>query len=350
MPAPDDPSARDAADWGRLQGRTVELLRREDLRVSRAPTGAEIVRGLGFDVNLVYEREIDLSADRIVFIGGNPIWYRRTLERIAALPREQRPVVIVWHTEPLPMPPEAGFPRERLTTREVVKIVLRDRRVNDHYSNARYLEQLDRDGSATVLAVATGAYQAFLAGRRVHADFVPVGYHEGDGRLLGLERDIDAVFLGDYRIRRRRRILRRVEREGIDIQTLGSNTPEKGYWGDARTELLNRTKIMLNIPRLPGHLPDIRLIVGMANGALVVSEPMYLPAPYVPGEHYVEATVDELAETVRCYLDDEDARRRITSAAHRFVTEGLTLEGSFRQLFRLASERSGSTASARAVA
>ena len=104
---------------------------------------------------------------------------------------------------------------------------------------------------------------------------------------------------------------------------------------------MNRATIALNIPRLEGHLPDVRLIVAMANGALVVSEPLYLPEPYVPGVHYVEAPAERLAETIREYLADEAARRRITEEAHRFVTTELTLERSFARLLRLAAEGLG---------
>lgn len=322
-----------------IRGRPIEHLYRADIKVTRAPIAGEILRGLGFDVRVVVEAEIDLSPDRIVFCGGNPLWYRRTLGKIAGLPPDQRPLVVVWHTEPLPMPDAAGLPREPLTLREVAKIALRDRRINDWWSSARYLRALGAQGTATVLAVATGAYQAYLAEVGVAVDFVPVGYHEDDGRLLGLERDVDTLFLGDYRIRRRRRILASLEREGVDVVVLGSHSPVEGVWGDSRTELLNRTKIVLNLPRLQGHLPDIRLIVAMANGALVVSEPLYLPAPFVPGVHYVEARSDELASTVRNYLAEDEERGRIAAAGHAFVTQGLTLEGSFRRLLELAGER-----------
>ena len=122
---------------------------------------------------------------------------------------------------------------------------------------------------------------------------MPLGYHPSHGRLLDRERDVDVIFLGDFRLPRRRRILRLLEREGVDVLTLGDySNPE--LWGEGRVELMNRVKVALNIPRLEGHLPDVRLVVAMANGALVVSEPLYLPEPYVPGVHYVEAPVDRL--------------------------------------------------------
>jgi hypothetical protein len=315
----------------------VELLVREDLAMSSAPIAVETLAGLGVSARTVVERDVDLSRDRLVWIGGNPRWYRRTLDRIQRLPKAERPHVLVWHTEPLPMPRAAAMRGERLTTRELAKIVLRDRRVNDHYSNARYLRQLAAQGTADVLAVATRAYQAYLERESVETELVPLGYHPSHGRLLHRERDVDVIFLGDFRLPRRRRILRRLEHEGVEILKLGDySNPE--LWGEGRVELMNRVKIALNIPRLQGHLPDVRLLVAMANGALVISEPLYLPEPYEPGVHYVEAPVEQLAETIRRYLADDDARRRITDEAHRFVTTELTLERSFTRLLDLARE------------
>jgi Glycosyl transferases group 1 len=321
----------------RLAGRSVELLVREDLAMSSAPLAVEVLESLGMPARTVVEPDVDLSPDRIVWVGGNPRWYRRTLERIAALPADERPLVLVWHTEPLPMPDAAGLRGQTLTARERVKVVLRDRRVNDHYSNSRYLRQLAAQGTADVLAVATGAYRAYLEQEGIAAELVPLGYHPSHGRLLDGERDIDVIFLGDFRLPRRRRILRRLGREGVGVVTLGDYVnPE--LWGEGRVELMNRVKIALNIPRLEGHLPDLRLLVAMANGALVVSEPLYLPEPYVPGVHYVEAPVEELAQTIRHYSADEGARLQITDTAHRFVTTELTLDRSFSRLLDLAAE------------
>jgi hypothetical protein len=315
----------------------VELLVREDLAMSSAPIAVETLAALGVSARTVVERDVDLSPGRLVWVGGNPRWYRRTLERVAALPRAERPLVLVWHTEPLPMPRAAGMSRQLLTTRELGKLVLRDRRVNDHYSNARYLRRLAAEGTVDVLAVATRAYQAYLEQEGVATELVPLGYHPSHGRLLGRERDVDVVFLGDFRLPRRRRILRRLEREGVAVLALGDYSNPQ-LWGEGRVELMNRVKVALNIPRLEGHLPDVRLVVAMANGALVVSEPLYLPEPYVPGVHYVEAPVDRLAETIHHYVADEDARRRITGEAHRFVTIELTLERSFSRLLDLVRE------------
>jgi hypothetical protein len=147
----------DDAAFERLRGHSIELLVREDITMSSAPVAAEVLQGLGFPVRLVAEEAVDLSPDKLVLAAGATRSYRRTLERIAALPSARRPVTIVWHTEPLPMPRACGVRRQPLTVREVGKIVLRDRRVNDHYSNARFLRGLARAGFVDALVVAARA-------------------------------------------------------------------------------------------------------------------------------------------------------------------------------------------------
>lgn len=322
--------------WKSLRSRRIDQLVREDVPMSSAPITAETLRGLGFDVHLVTERELELAPDRLLFVAGNPRAYRRTLARLASTDPAKRPTTIVWHTEPLPMPRAAGLRRELLTTRELAKIVLRDRRINDHYSNARYLKSLARTSVVDAFAVATRAYQAYLAEQGVDVAFVPLGHHPAFGENRDRERDIDVLFLGDFRLRRRRRILRRLRRDGIDVLTLGDYSDPR-LWGEGRTELMNRTTIALNIPRLEGHLPDMRFVVAMGTGALLVSETVYLPDPYVPGRHFVESSSDDLAATIRGYLADADARRTITEEAHRLVATELTLEASYRSLLDLAA-------------
>lgn len=159
--------------------------------------------------------------------------------------------------------------------------------------------------------------------------------HPIHGHLLDLERDIDILFLGDLRVRRRKRILRRLERDGLQVETIGSYS-DPTYWGEGGTHILKRAKISLNLPRRLGLMAESRWPVTMSTGALLLSEPVYLPDPYVPGTHYVEARVDEMAAAARLYLEDEEARRRITDEAHRFMTQELTLKRSFADLLALA--------------
>lgn len=326
-----------AAGFEGLRGFSIELLVREDVTMSSAPIAAEMLERLGFVVRLAVEDDVDLASDRLVFVAGNTRSYRKTLERLSAIPPRARPCVVVWHTEPLPMPRAAGLRAEPLTLREVAKIIARDRRINDHYSNARYLRALAAEGVVDAFVVAAKAYQAYLAEQGIAVEHVPLGYHPSQGRLLGLKRDIDVLFLGEFRLRRRRQILRRLRREGLDVLVLGDYSDPQ-LWGEARTELMNRTKITLHIPRLEGQCSDLRMNVAMSTGALMVSESLYLPDPFVPGVHHVESPLEGLADTVRRCLADEDERRRITETAYAFVTEELTLERSFARLLALAAE------------
>ena len=150
---PPDSATEHAPTAGALPGSPVDVLVREDIKVTRAPIVATILQDLGFDARVAREHEVELAPGRILLVGGNPRWFKRVLSRVASLSPEQRPYVVVWHTEGLPMPAAAGFPPERLTLREAAKIVLRDRRINDQYSSARYLRRLSREGIVTVLAV-----------------------------------------------------------------------------------------------------------------------------------------------------------------------------------------------------
>ena len=329
--------ASPTAGWQSIRGRPIEILIREDVHYSSGPIAVEIFDQLGMVSRLVTEREVDVSPDRILFVSGNTRSYKRTLQRVRSIAPVERPGVILWHTEPLPMPRSAGLRPEPPTLRELAKIVLRDRRINDHYSHARHLRRLAGQDVVDVFTVTTKSYQAYLAEHGIAVEQVPFGYHPSQGRLLDLERDIDVLFLGEFRMRRRRRILRRLRREGLDVLVLGDYSNPR-LWGEARTELMNRTTVTLHIPRLEGHCSDIRMNMAMSNGALLVSEPLCLPYPYQPGEHYVESPLDELADTVRRYLADEEERRRITATAHAFITQ-LTLERSFARLLTLAAER-----------
>jgi hypothetical protein len=79
------------------------------------------------------------------------------------------------------------------------------------------------------------------------------------------------------------------------------------------------------------------LILGMANGALVVSEPLGDGAPYVAGRHYVEATADQMPAVIRHYLARPDERRRIAEEGRRFVTTELTMARSVDRILALAA-------------
>ena len=147
-------------------------------------------------------------------------------------------------------------------------------------------------------------------------------------------RDIEALFLGALDVPRRKRIIKELRRRGVDLIAKGSWF-DKEFWAEDRTRLINRAEAFINIQRYPGEISAHRLILGMANKSLVVSEPIYRPTPFIPGEHYIEAEVSEMPETLNYYRTHHEERDRIVDRAHRFVTEELTMETSVSRVLSL---------------
>ncbi|MGH9661816.1 MAG: glycosyltransferase family protein, partial [Bryobacteraceae bacterium] len=193
---------------------------------------------------------------------------------------------------------------------------------------------LVRRGIPDLVMVTTEGRREYLAERGIESEWVPLGWVSRFGRPLGRQRDIDVLFLGARNVPRRRQILRRLARNGLRVVEEGDwNDP--ACWGEPRVELLNRARILLNLARTPGEMSGLRLILGMANQALVVSEPIYRPAPFVAGEHFVSATMEEIPEVISRYLKQDQARQAIVESAFRFVTQEVTLENSARRIVEL---------------
>jgi len=306
------------------------------------------LRTAGHRVREVDDGPLDWAGDDLLWIQGNASWYPRIAARLEAAGRP-RPRVVLWHTEPLPPPARSGLPRPRLSLREIAKIALRDRRATDVYTNAARLRWLARAGLPDVLVASARIRQDYLAAHGIESHFVPLGYHaESHGRDMGLERDIDVLFLGTMQVPRRRRLVAELRKAGVDVRTEGS-WHDRGAWGDARTRLLNRTKVLLNLPRHPGEFSGLRMILGMGNGAMLVSEPMERSEPYVPGRHYIEAAIAEMPAVIRHYLARPDERRRIAGEAHRFVAGELTMRRSVERILALAEGSSPARATAGAA-
>ena len=291
----------------------------------------------GYRATEVPDEGREFAPDDLLFLRGSANWFPKLWRTLEHTPDDRRPLVVFWQTEPLPQPSSAGLPRPRLHAREIAKILLRDPNATDVYTNDRRLRRLHRRSLPHVLAVSSLDGADYLLERAITAAHVPLGYLPSHGRDLGLERDIDVLFLGALNVPRRRRLLRRLRARGIDVMAEGS-WRDPAFWGENRTQLINRAKIFLNLQRYPGAFSGRRLILGMANKALVVSEPFTSPAPYVPGKHFVGAPFEELAAVIERYLADERARRQIVEAGHAFVTQELTMVRSVGRILELARD------------
>jgi hypothetical protein len=166
--------------------------------------------------------------------------------------------------------------------------------------------------------------QAFLRRCGIESSFVPFGYIPVLGRWLGEEkRDIDVLFLG--RINDRRRSLIRQVQRGLSKAGFELTVVTRDCYGEQRTALLNRTKIILNLHKFPWEFPGIRLLMAMSCKALVLSEPAPDMQPYLDGRHMVVAPPNRLVETLVRYLANDAARLKVVEDAYKFATENMAL-------------------------
>ena len=99
----------------------------------------------------------------------------------------------------------------------------------------------------------------------------------------------------------------------------------RGAYGALRERWLNRARIVLSLLRLRHDLAGMRVLMGLACGALVVSEQCVDTGAFRPGEHFVMAERERMPEVIEHYLTHEEERERIARQGHSFVTRELTL-------------------------
>jgi hypothetical protein len=306
---------------------------------------AQLLRQHGHRVTQTPDASLDLSKFDVVFLLENCGWFPKILDAFGALRnKSERPLLVVWHWEPLPLPSAAAAPRQRLSLREIGKILLRDARATDPNTNFRKLGHLNGKGWPLLLVVSSQAWAESLAERGIPAHWVPYGYEsscggQSPGETEG-ERDIEALFLGALEIPRRRKIIRELRRKGVKLEVRGSWT-DKELWGEQRNGLIHRAEAFLNIQRYPREIGAHRLILGMANRSLVVSEPIYRPEPFLPGKHYVETEVREMPDALRYYRTHWEERAEMVERAYQLVTGDLRMEESVVRILSLIHERRG---------
>jgi len=159
---------------------------------------------------------------------------------------------------------------------------------------------------------------------------------------LGLERDIDVLWMGTRGTKRRSIILDRVrsklESNGIGMYVAdGKENPF--VFGDERTSFLNRSKITLNITRTWYDDNFSRFALAAPNRSLIVSESV-LPhcRSFIAGTHYVSVPVERLAEAILYYLEHEEERFRIVDNAYDLVTTKLVFQESIKSIMEAVNQ------------
>ena len=171
--------------------------------------------------------------------------------------------------------------------------------------------------------VTTWGRKDFFESKGIKSHLLPVGWHEEWGYALERQRDIDVVFLGHIKDGKRTRANRlRIVNEtaaGLKKRGYSMQIVEQFCYGKERTELLNRTKVVLDVARTPWDLPGMRLIMSMACGALVVTSYMGNPYPFTADQHLVQSPSPSLADRIAYYLEHEDQRKAITIRASQHL-------------------------------
>lgn len=200
-----------------------------------------------------------------------------------------------------------------------------------------------KKGLLDIYADVSAVYAHFL---RRRAGFDPIAapfgsfhkWHED----LDLRRDIDIMWMGKRATKRRSNLLDRVRSElkkrGVELMIF-DNEEKPFIFGQERTEMLNRSKISLNLLRTWYDENSLRFCMAAPNRSLIVSEPLLPHVPnYEPGVHYVSAQIGKLADTIVYYLENEAARQQIVDNAYQLMMSELTFRGSVRKLMEKVAE------------
>lgn len=282
-----------------------------------------------------------------------PIWQKN-----ANASSQRRPVTIHWNTE--------GMPDLRIPLRIVKALAAMRSKIGrmgyssslfEHFlysirpiskidqSLKRYRYQGDyeyacRKGWLHVLSDSSHIYSQVRSKMGVPTLYAPWGASQRWYQDLGLERDIDVIWMGTRGSQRRSRILDRVCSElrsrGVNVY-VADNQERPFVFGEERIRLLNRAKITLNITRTWYDDNFSRFTMACPNRSLVVSEPV-LPhcTEFKQNVHYVAAKIEDLANTILYYLEHEEERKRIVENAYQLMMAELKFENSLRKMFAAA--------------
>ena len=167
----------------------------------------------------------------------------------------------------------------------------------------------------------------------VTAHFLPLGFEGFLETGAQVERDIDVLFLG--RVKQER--VEALDRLGRDLQSRGIRlvVEEGPCWGEDRARLLSRTKVVLNLLGIEREFPRMRMLLATGGRALVVSEPVADPTPFVEGLHFVSAHPSEMAAVIEDHLRDAARRQRIVDAAAALVEDEAHMDRSVERLLEV---------------
>lgn len=191
---------------------------------------------------------------------------------------------------------------------------------------------------------------AELRRQGVDARYMRLGYVPSWDRWGGdesAERPIDLTFMGGHTDRRAAALARCApvlvgRRASLHVfETTVPHTEASVHFlrGDRKWDVLRRSKVILNVHRSPlAYVEWQRLAGAIANGCVVLTEHSTGFGPLVPGEHFVSAGYDALADALDALLRDEDRLRAMRTAAYDLLRNKMPLSGSIAAVVEAAGE------------
>jgi Glycosyl transferase family 2/Glycosyl transferases group 1 len=155
-------------------------------------------------------------------------------------------------------------------------------------------------------------------------------------------RPIDVLFMGGIDDRRGAALAELAPHlwyRHADLRLVGgdrpidSTTPQTVFGAD-KQRLLSSAKLLLNIHRqrpagmTTPYFEWARAVEAMCNGCVVISEPSQGCEPLVAGTHFLEAEIDQMAESIAAVLNDESRRAAIAEQAREAMFGELSMVNS----------------------
>ena len=168
-----------------------------------------------------------------------------------------------------------------------------------------------------------------LALSGVDAQVVPFGYHPVTWGALTPPnvgpRDIGVAIIGSGLGSRRLRRARVLARLRPQLERLAPVAELEGIWGDDRSATLRRSRVVLDIQRVPGNFAGLRFLLALSAGAVVATEPVDDPYPFEPLVDHVSAPADSLVPAIAMLLSDEGHRCRLASTGQARLANELSM-------------------------
>lgn len=303
---------------------------------------------LGYNCCFYDPEEMLTTETDLFFSFGYIADYFLFLHKFENLEPQRRPLFFHWNTEGVP---DLRFPTwvtlwgsilrshiGRQANRSTSGSLLRT--LNKRANRFRYLGDYlyaHNHGLMQSLFDSSEIYVALERSVGLPAHYVPWGTLRSDWSSLNLDRDIDVLWMGRPRGKRRNNLVLTIRNQMAKhgkMMTVIDGVEHPYVFGTERIELFNRSKITLNLrPAWDTYNHIFKFHLAAGNRSLLISEPFLKHNPeYIEDYHYVSSSTDNLVNTILYYCEHEQERARIAENAYQLVTTSMTMTNSIEKI------------------